>query len=819
MACAHFATSLAQPCHARAPPTARAQPAAHSGLRPQPVTRLAVRTPAGPSYSLASVLAAAERLAEGRPPVEPAPKPALPTAPPRAPPRTPSTKRPPASAHLNESPRPAKLRAPSQKPAGTSAIAAALPRQPVGPLPDSEQGPFEFEGPAAPAQHPPGSKPVMRGRLLSRVATWRRIVTCSLVLGWVQHGLPLRWTAGPPAPRTMANHPSALQHPDFVRQAIADLLLTQAVREWPSRPIVVSPLGVVPKKGSQKFRLIFDGRYVNEHLVIPTFTYETLAHLAEWARPNDHAFTVDLTSGFHHLMMEEAAWPYLGFSWDGKYYVFTSGPFGLATMPWAFTMLMRAVFVHFRRLGHRCTGYIDDSMWFHETVSGLAALRRYALHVFDALGLCVNFDKSSLDIQHVHVYLGMEVDLSAGLFRVPAEKRDKLFALIRELLHADGGRVPVRQLASAKGKLVSMGWAFGLAAQFFTKAMDRDIARAPAWSATIALSDMSLQELRFWLAQFDTFNGIAPIWRSRSVDLVIHVDAAGRSLEAAGGWGAWCEVAGRRLVARGAWESAAASALSSSAQELKACLNGLKSFNVHCQGRAVQLVTDSLNAHLALTRGRVYARDSVTVAQEIFLHCTSADVRLSSVWVPREQNRDADALSKVVDADDCMLDPAAFGAIHGMWGPFAIDLFASHTTHQLPAYFSKDFTPDTCGVDAFAFDWHEYGTAWAYPPFRLIASTWAHALQCGATICLLVPVWPTKPWWRLIAPDADGFFAPPVRAVHVLPPRDGLVLAVDVCGDRVPKRKANWPMLALLVDFGRTWSRADRVALPATVGY
>lgn len=728
------------------------------------------------------------------------------------------SKRPPEA----QVPPPAKRAnfAPAAKPAGASAaIAASLPRRPLaasaaptGPE-DPGAAPFEYEGPR------PGLKPVMRGRLAARLATWRRVVTCSLVLGWIQSGLPLRWADGPPAPRAMANHPSALQHPEFVGQAVADLLHTQAVMRWPKRPIVVSPLGVVPKKGSQKYRLIFDGRYVNSHLVIPTFSYETLSQLPEWARPGDVAFTIDLTSGFHHLMMHESAWPYLGFEWRGEYYVFTSGPFGLATMPWAFTMLMRAVFVHFRRLGHRCTGYIDDSMWFHQSKERLAELRHYALTMFNKLGLCVNFEKSGLDIRSLHVYLGMDVDLGAGVFRVPEDKRDKLFALLNALLHAADRSVPVRQLASAKGKIVAMSWAFGLAAKFFTKSMDADITRAASWTAVVFLSDATITELRFWLAQFHVYNGTSPMWPRPGVDLVIHVDAAGRSAASAGGWGAWCRVNGRRLVARGSWATEAHSAMSSSAQELRACLLALQSFNTAAnplRGKAVQVVTDSMNAALALNRGKVYATDSVRIAQEIFLYCSGQAIRLTCVWVPREQNKEADVLSKVVDLTDCMVDPAAFTALHHRWGPFAVDLFASHMSHQLPQYFSKEHVPGTLGVDAFAYDWGSLGMGWAYPPFNLIASVWAHASHCRAVLCLVVPVWPAKAWWRLLAPDADGFFAAVVREAIVLPARKGLLLCIDKRGARVARAKSNWPLLALLVDFrdGRARAHSARVRIP-----
>jgi hypothetical protein len=74
------------------------------------------------------------------------------------------------------------------------------------------------------------------------------------------------------------------------------LTKTSAVMEWSTRPQVVSPLGVVPKKGSDQWRLIWDGRYVNSHLQIPKFKYETLAQLHQWAEMHDYVSTLDLKS-------------------------------------------------------------------------------------------------------------------------------------------------------------------------------------------------------------------------------------------------------------------------------------------------------------------------------------------------------------------------------------------------------------------------------------------------------------------------------------------------------------------------------------------
>jgi hypothetical protein len=209
----------------------------------------------------------------------------------------------------------------------------------------------------------------------------------------------------------MSNHPSALEHATFVGKSITDMLASRTVMPLSAAPRVVSPLGVVPKKGTDKLRLIWDGRYVNSHLVIPPFSYEDLSTIADWAEPQDYTFTLDLKSGYHHLDMHEEAWQYLGFQWEGKYYCFTQLPFGLAPACWAFTKLTRSVMSAFRQRGVRCTGYIDDSMWFNQNSHTLSLTQADVLHTFWELGLVVNMGGATPLLQSMCGYGLMHVRL------------------------------------------------------------------------------------------------------------------------------------------------------------------------------------------------------------------------------------------------------------------------------------------------------------------------------------------------------------------------------------------------------------------------
>ena len=111
--------------------------------------------------------------------------------------------------------------------------------------------------------------------------------------------------------KSFKNHNSSFQHEKFVDDTIAELLLAGSIRKEKKKPKVVSPLGVVVQH--DKKRLIFDARYINSHLVIPSFKYEDLGSLDNYIRPNDYLMTLDLSKGYHHVDMHDDAMCYMGF--------------------------------------------------------------------------------------------------------------------------------------------------------------------------------------------------------------------------------------------------------------------------------------------------------------------------------------------------------------------------------------------------------------------------------------------------------------------------------------------------------------------------
>ena len=645
----------------------------------------------------------------------------------------------------------------------------------------------------------------MRNRLKSRSAEWKKIQCSPTVLYWVETGFPLLWKDSPPPAHFAHNHPSAHEHADFVTTTIKEMLANKTIAQSPTQPRVVSPLGVVPKPGSGKLRLIWDGRYVNEYVVTPDLTYESLSFLPEVLAPNDYMFSLDLKSGYHHLDIHPDYWEFLGFQWQGQYYVFTQLPFGLAPACWAFSKLTREVLTFFRRQGITCTGYIDDSAYASASQEQLMCHQRTVLLTWENLGFLLNWEKSQLTATRTLKYLGMWVDTAAGTFFVPEEKRLRFIHMCQLIANNPTQPVPVKTIASVKGQLLSMSWAFGsVAVRIFSRPLDMDITAAPTWNSVIRISDASLDALNFWITTFDKFNGLARIWGPSQFHTIIHTDAAGADLNTLGGWGAWLcnpkDKGTQQKIAKGRWLTEQ-SAQSSTWQELTAILLALKAFHGHekrLKEQNVLVYTDSLNASLSINKGSSRAPHCLEVRKEIFWFCLQEDIRLEAAWIPREENEEADALSKDVDSGDIMLDPAAFSMLQSRWGDFQADLFADAHNAQLNIFYSRYYTPGSFGVNAFTANWSELGFCWANPPFAMLPKTMRHAALCQAKLALLAPIQIWTPWWHSITQLGGCEFT---RAVHdycILPNRKGLFMEGST---RTALPKRGFRVIVLLLNF------------------
>ncbi len=148
-------------------------------------------------------------------------------------------------------------------------------------------------------------------------------------------------------------------------KSIAEGLKNGCMRLVAEKPKVVNPLSVAVQSNGKK-RLICDLRHVNKKLNPQKFKMDNIASAIPSMSQGAFAFTFDLKKGFYHVNLHQDVQTYFGFSFevDGeKYYgVYAVGPFGLSTMPWLFTKLLKPLLRRWRALGYHIFVYPDDGI-------------------------------------------------------------------------------------------------------------------------------------------------------------------------------------------------------------------------------------------------------------------------------------------------------------------------------------------------------------------------------------------------------------------------------------------------------------------------
>ena len=143
---------------------------------------------------------------------------------------------------------------------------------------------------------------------------------------------------------------------------------------------------------------------------------------------------------------------------------------------------------YWRGLGIRLLPYMDDFLFMSKSREEALQLSSRILKDFREAGFVVNMEKSMLLPSQSLVHMGMVVDSVSGQFEVPTPRWDKLQAAIKALCSAHKNRVPVRQLASYVGQIISMKVALGPVVHLYTRFLYEVIDQAPAWSSWVTVS-------------------------------------------------------------------------------------------------------------------------------------------------------------------------------------------------------------------------------------------------------------------------------------------------------------------------------------------
>ena len=307
------------------------------------------------------------------------------------------------------------------------------------------------------------------------------------------------------------------------------------------------------------------------------------------------------------------------------------------------------------------------------------------------------------------------------------------------------GALKAKELASIIGKVISMSLAIGPVSRLMTRRMYALLNSRTYWCRLLEISAEAKAEMHFWLNQVDHING-QEIWHSPSALRVVYSDAS------ATGYGGFTVEHGCH-IAHGAWSDNQA-AKSSTWRELRAVRMVLESLIPKLKNECILWFSDNQNVVRIMEIGSKKP-ELQEEAFAIFSIAAQNLIRIEPQWIPRSENQQADYLSRLKDIDDWQIQPLIFSQLDGLWGPHTIDRFANQLNSQLARFNSRWWCPDTEAVDAFTCDWGG-DINWVCPPPCLIPRCIRHAANTLAVGSLILPCWPSAPYWPMIYPDGHS---------------------------------------------------------------
>lgn len=155
------------------------------------------------------------------------------------------------------------------------------------------------------------------------------------------------------------------KHRNEVQKQI-DKLQNDDIIESSSSPFN-SPILLVPKKGTDPegnklFRMCVDFRELNKVSIPYSFPLPRIEDILDQLGGSAYFSTLDLSQGFHQILINEADREKTAFSSNYGHYQYKRCPFGLKTLPGFFQSLLNGILSGLQ--GLKCFVYIDDVVIF-----------------------------------------------------------------------------------------------------------------------------------------------------------------------------------------------------------------------------------------------------------------------------------------------------------------------------------------------------------------------------------------------------------------------------------------------------------------------
>ena len=454
--------------------------------------------------------------------------------------------------------------------------------------------------------------------------------------------------------------------------------------------------------------------------------------------------SVDLRDAYYTVPIHPESRKYLRFMWGGVLWQFKALPNGLSSAPRLFTKLLKPALASLRAQGHTVLAYLDDTLIVGNNKEATEKAVQATTDLLSKLGFIIHPEKSILKPAPEIEFLGFHLNTTKMEMTLPRTKGNDIQMACTELLRTV--KPSIRKVAKVIGKIVAALPAAQYGPLHYRqleidkiKALRRN---AGHFDRHMTLSESAKAELVWWALHAQSVSN--PMYREQA-SIEIRTDASGQ------GWGA------TNLTSKtgGRWnahelERAANNEINY--LEMLAAGLGLKSFCSDIRETHILLRLDNTTAVTYLNNmGGVKSQACNEMALQIWDWCSKRGIWITASHLAGSKNTEADAMSRQFkDNIEWMLDKSMFDRIVQKYGLPEVDLFASRLNNQLSTYVSWMPDPGAWVVDAFTMHWGAL-KFYAFPPFCLIAKCLQKIKADNASGIMIVPNWPTQPWFPLLS--------------------------------------------------------------------
>ena len=456
---------------------------------------------------------------------------------------------------------------------------------------------------------------------------------------------------------------------DLWNMVMKEVRLKRYAGPYPQPPFkhyIQSPIGLVPKDGGKKMRLIFhlsyprDGKSsVNintpkEHCTVQYKDFDqAVRRCMEELNEGEFCYLgkSDLTSAFRILGISPDDWPLLVMKAenpkDGKIYYFVDKclPFGHSISCALFQKMSDAMeWITRHRTGKESINYLDD-FFFAAVKKFLCDLQvETFLHVCEEINFPYSQEKTQWSCTQL-VFLGLLINTVLRLICVPTEKIEKAKDLILILLQRKKSKAKLIEIQRLAGylnflcKAVLPGRPFVRRLYFMCSGLTHPHHHTK-------LNHGAKEDLRMWLRFLDhpsvychSFLDYHNVIKPEQVNF--YTDTSGNATLGAGGV---CQKSWYSIK----WEKSFIKNYSPSIEFLElyavliAAINWLHRF----ANRRIIIFCDNISVVYMINRNTSSCKQCLNLIRKLVLHCMIHNVRLSANYVSSKQNKLADLLSR-----------------------------------------------------------------------------------------------------------------------------------------------------------------------------